>query len=114
MKEIHGVKFLSLETEIDDPRALREFSDQVKVKLGSGIAVIGSKAGGRVSLIVTVSPDLTSRYKAGDLIREIAAVVGGKGGGRPDMAQAGGPATDKLSEAFKRGEDLVVSSFSSS
>ncbi|MBI4411471.1 MAG: alanine--tRNA ligase, partial [Deltaproteobacteria bacterium] len=102
VKEIKGVKCLAFETDIDDPKTLRDFSDQVKNKLGSGIVLIGSKAGGKVSLIVTVSKDLTGKYKAGDLIREIAVLVGGKGGGRPDMAQAGGNLPEKLPEALNK------------
>ncbi|MDO8518731.1 MAG: alanine--tRNA ligase [Deltaproteobacteria bacterium] len=102
VKEIKGVKVLALEVDLDDPKALREFSDQVKNRLGSGIAVIGSKAGGKVALIVTVSADLTSKYNAGKIVSELAVVVGGRGGGRPDMAQAGGPLVEKLSEALQK------------
>ncbi|MBI2339552.1 MAG: alanine--tRNA ligase [Deltaproteobacteria bacterium] len=107
VKEVKGVNILAFETDIDDLKTLRDFSDQVKNRLGSGIVLIGSKAGGKVSLIVTVSKDLTGKYKAGDLIRDIAAIVGGKGGGRPDMAQAGGNLPEKLPEAFKKLESLL-------
>src|SRR3990167_1423565 len=107
VKEIKGVRFLSIEIEMDDPKALREFSDQVKSRLGSGIAVIAAKGADKVLLIVTVSADLTAKYNAGKIISEIAPIVGGKGGGRPDMAQAGGPDVSKLSEALKKAESLI-------
>ncbi|EKD41435.1 MAG: hypothetical protein ACD_73C00722G0002, partial [uncultured bacterium] len=107
VKEIKGVKVLVLEVEIDDAKALREFSDQVKSRLGSGISVVASKAGGKVSIIVTVSKDLAEKYHAGNIIRELAAIVGGKGGGRPDMAQAGGSDTSKLPEALNKVYELV-------
>lgn len=107
VQEIKGVRLLAFETEIDDPKALRDFSDQVKGRLESGIAVIGSKSQGKAFLIVTVSKDLTKKYHAGKIIKELAEVVGGKGGGRPDMAQAGGPKPEKLGEALKRAESLI-------
>ena len=69
---------------------LRDLQDQLKNKLGSGIVVLGAADGDKVSLIAGVTQDLTGRIKAGDLIKAVAAQVGGKGGGRPDMAQAGG------------------------
>lgn len=107
VKKINGVSVLALEVEIDDPKALREFSDQVKNRLGSGIAVIGSKAGGKATLIVTVSADLVAKYHAGKIVGTLAAIVGGKGGGRPDMAQAGGPLVDKLCDVFKKIEEVL-------
>lgn len=107
VKKIKGINFLAFETDIDDAKALRDFSDQVKNKIGSGVAVIGSKAADKVMLLVIVSKDLTKKYHAGKLIGEIATVVGGKGGGRPDMAQAGGSQPDKLGEALKKAESLI-------
>ena len=62
--------------------------------------LVGAAAGDKAMLVVTVSKGLTDRYKAGDLIRPVAEVIGGKGGGRPDMAQAGGPHVEKLDEAL--------------
>jgi alanyl-tRNA synthetase len=64
--------------------------------------LVASKLEGRVSLALGVTPDLRDRIKAGDLVREIAAIVGGKGGGRPDFAQAGGTAPERLPEAIER------------
>ena len=83
--------------------------DDLRVKLGSGLVLLAATEDGRVSLALGVTKDLTDRYKAGDLVREIAAVVGGKGGGRPDFAQAGGSQPERLEEAFARFEALLES-----
>ncbi|MBX7148893.1 alanine--tRNA ligase [bacterium] len=107
VETINGVKFLAFETDIDDPKLLREFSDTVKNRLQSGIAVIAAKAGDKVSLIVTVSKDLADKYHAGKIIGEVAQVVGGKGGGRPDMAQAGGSDPSKINEALAKAKSLI-------
>jgi alanyl-tRNA synthetase len=89
-QEIGGIKVLAARLDGVDPKALRETLDQLKDKLGSGVVVLAAESDGKVSLAAGVTRDLTDRFKAGDLIREVAARVGGKGGGRPDMAQAGG------------------------
>ncbi|MGE5152390.1 MAG: alanine--tRNA ligase [Bdellovibrio bacteriovorus] len=89
-REIAGIKVLAARLDGVDPKALRETLDQLKDKLGSGVVVLAAESDGKVSLAAGVTKDLTDRFKAGDLIREVAAQVGGKGGGRPDMAQAGG------------------------
>jgi alanyl-tRNA synthetase len=88
--EVGGIKVLAAHIEGFDPKALRETLDQLKDKLGSAVVVLATVTDAKVSLVAGVTPDLTGRLKAGDLIREVAARVGGKGGGRPDMAQAGG------------------------
>jgi alanyl-tRNA synthetase len=75
--------------------------DKVRDNLGTGIAVLGGTINEKAALLAIVSDDLTTRIKAGDLVNKIAKIVGGKGGGRPDMAQAGGPMVDKISEAIK-------------
>jgi alanyl-tRNA synthetase len=73
-----------------DAKALRETMDKLKDKLGSAAIVLGSVADGKVTLIAGVTSDLTAKVKAGELVNHVAQQVGGKGGGRPDMAQAGG------------------------
>jgi alanyl-tRNA synthetase len=88
--DIGGVKVLAARLEGADAKALRETVDQLKNKLGSGIVVLASDGDGKVSLIAGVTKDLIGRFKAGDLIKAVAEEVGGRGGGRPDMAQAGG------------------------
>ncbi|NEX21771.1 alanine--tRNA ligase [Thiorhodococcus mannitoliphagus] len=88
--EVAGVKVLSARLDGADPKSLRATLDQLKDKLGSAVVVLATESDGKVSLVAGVTKDLTDRVKAGDLIREVAQQVGGKGGGRPDMAQAGG------------------------
>jgi len=81
--------------------------DDLRGKLGSGIVLLAAVEDGRVSLALGVTPDLVGTWKAGELIRGVAAVVGGKGGGRPDFAQAGGSQPERLDEAFGQLETLL-------
>jgi len=90
-----------------DAKALREMGDGLKDRIGSGIVVLGSAKDGRVSLICMVTKDIMDRYKAGDIIKEVAGVTGGSGGGRPDMAQAGGKDASKLPEAMEKAFEVV-------
>jgi len=92
-----------LVTRMDDiePKALRDTVDQVKNKLQSGIAVIATTRGDKVSLIVGVTKDLTDKYNAGEIVNRIAVMVGGRGGGRPDMAQAGGSQPENIGKALE-------------
>ncbi|MFT5697247.1 MAG: alanyl-tRNA synthetase [Desulforhopalus sp.] len=99
--DIDGVKVISAEIPLDSPKTLREVGDKVRDNLGSGVAVLGGSINGKAAILALVSKDLTSKIKAGELVSRIAQIVGGKGGGRPDMAQAGGPMVDKISEAMK-------------
>jgi alanyl-tRNA synthetase len=100
-RTIKGVKVLAVQTEVDDPNALRDLADKVRDKLGESAAVlVASATGGKASLVVMVSKALSSKLKAGDLIKPLAQLVGGNGGGRPDMAQAGGPDTSKVGETL--------------
>jgi alanyl-tRNA synthetase len=99
-QEIGGVKVLGLKTEVADASALRELAEQLRDKLGeSSVVLVASAAGGKVQLVVTVSKSQIGRLKAGDLVRPIAQIVGGNGGGRPDMAMAGGSDATKIDEA---------------
>ncbi len=99
--EKDGVKFLSAEIEGADAKALREMVDQLKNKLGSGVVLLGSKSpDGKVALCAGVTADLVGTFKAGEIVGRAAAIVGGKGGGRPDMAMAGGTDAAKLAEAL--------------
>lgn len=99
-REIKGVKVWVRNFGDVEPGALRTLVDEMKAKLGSGVAVAASAHGGKAALCVGVTKDLVKRVAAGDVVKLAAAVVGGSGGGRPDMAQAGGPAVDKLDEAL--------------
>ncbi len=93
---VGDIKLLAVKVPGSDGKGLREFSDQLRDKLGSGVLVLVSDAGDKVALLVAVTKDLTGRVKAGDLIRPLAEIVGGRGGGRPELAQAGGPDTAKI------------------
>ena len=98
---VGSAKLLAAELEGVDASALRDLLDQLKNKLGSAVIVLGAANEGKVSLIAGVTADLTSKVKAGELVNMVAQQVGGKGGGRPDMAQAGGTDPSKLGEALK-------------
>ncbi len=88
--DVKGIRVLAANLEGADATALRETLDKLKDKLKSAVIVLASSREGKVSLIAGVTPDLTSKLKAGELVNHVAQQVGGKGGGRPDMAQAGG------------------------
>jgi alanyl-tRNA synthetase len=107
MKEIKGVKVLSAKVDGKDIKRMREFVDQLKGKIGSGIILLGGQSQNKVSMVMGVTPDLTHRYHANDLIKKIAILIGGTGGGRPDFAQAGGTDPKKLDEALKAIDDLI-------
>lgn len=98
--EVAGVKVIAAEVKLENQKALRDLGDKVRDNLDSGVAVLGGAIGDKkVALLAIVTKDLTGTIKAGAIINEVAGIVGGKGGGRPDMAQAGGIMPDKLGEA---------------
>jgi len=100
-KEIAGVKTVLRAVENVSPKDLKSLADDAKARLGSGVVAFVTVADGKASLVVGVTPDLTERISAVDLVRAGAEALGGKGGGgRPDMAQAGGPDTGKTFEAL--------------
>jgi len=107
-KEIAGVRVLAARAEGAQGKELRNMIDDLRGKLGSGVVLLAAEADGRVSLALGVTPDLTDRFRAGDLIREIVSLVGGKGGGRPDFAQGGGDDPTKIDAAFERFEALIA------
>jgi alanyl-tRNA synthetase len=107
-REIAGTRVIRAVIDGATAVELRGMVDDLRNKLGSGIVLLAAVEDGRVSLALGVTPDLTKRWKAGDLVREIAGVVGGKGGGRPDFAQAGGNQPERLDDAFARLESLLV------
>src|SRR6266704_3097365 len=98
--EVKGIKVLAASLDGADAKTLRETLDKLKDKLKSAAIVIASTEGGKVSLIAGVTADLTAKLKAGELVNYVAQQVGGKGGGRPDMAQAGGTEPDKVPAAL--------------
>ena len=96
--DVDGVKVLT--AEVSGVADFRDFMDKAKGKMKSGVIVFGMKNGPKVQLIAGVTPDLVDKYHAGNIVREVAIICGGKGGGKPDMAMAGGTEPDKLKEAL--------------
>jgi len=108
--EIDGIKVLATKVEGVEAKSLRDMLDQLKTKLGSGVVVLAAVEDDKVSLVAGVTKDLTDRVKAGDLIKNLAAQLGGKGGGRPDMAQGGGTDVAALPAAIASVAELVRTS----
>jgi alanyl-tRNA synthetase len=97
-QDVGGVKLVTKRVSGLEKAALRGLSDTLRDRLGSGVVVIASEYDGKVALVVSVSKDLTARVKAGNLVKELAPIVGGGGGGRPDFAEAGGKVPGKIDE----------------
>jgi alanyl-tRNA synthetase len=107
-RKLGDLTVLGTVVDVADPGALRELADKLRDKLAPAVVVLGAKASDdKVVLVCTVSKELTSRFKAGALIKEVAAIAGGSGGGRPDFAQAGGTLPDKLEAAVAKVYELV-------
>jgi alanyl-tRNA synthetase len=104
--EVLGIKVARRKVVDLDKDALRGLADSMKAAVGSGVVVIASAGDGRVQVVVAVTPDLTGRLKAGQVVKEIAPIVGGGGGGRPDFAEAGGKRPEKIDELLA--ESLLV------
>jgi len=101
-KEVAGVAVVAARLDGLDPEGLRSVVDTLRGRLGSGVICLGSVVDGKVNLVASVSKDLTRRFQAGTLVQEIAKLVGGGGGGRPDLAQAGGRDPSKLDDALAK------------
>jgi alanyl-tRNA synthetase len=106
-REIKGVRVLARKVENLDRNTLRQLADQMLNRLQSGVVVLGCPENGKVNLVVMISKDLASRIRANELIRPIAQMVGGGGGGKPDLAEAGGKKPEHLDEALNAVYDLV-------
>jgi len=100
-REVPGGKALAVKAAVDDPATLRELAEKLRDKLGEAVVLVGAPGKEKAMLVLTVSKGMTARYRAGELIKGIAQVIGGSGGGRPDMAQAGGADVAKLDEALE-------------
>jgi alanyl-tRNA synthetase len=107
-REVGGVKVVCSRVEGVGGKDLRSMVDDLRGKLGSGVVLLAAVEGERVTLALGVTQDLSKRLRAGDLVREVAQIVGGKGGGRPDFAQAGGNDASRLDEAFAKLDELVA------
>ena len=106
-KEIAGIKVIAEKVEGADIKDLRIFADSLRDRLKSGVLVLGSTKDGKVSFIAMVTKDLTGRFHAGKIIKEVAAIAGGTGGGKAEMAEAGGKDPDKLDEAMKKVYEII-------
>jgi alanyl-tRNA synthetase len=109
IQTINGIKVIVRKVDVENPSELRDLADRFKDKLQSGIVVLGAESGGKALLIAVVTKDLTGRFKAGDIVKKTAPMVGGGGGGRPDMAQAGGSQPENLDNALNSVHDLIAS-----
>ena len=106
-RQVNGVNVVASQVEGIDAKELREMADRLRDKLQPAIIALGSVKDDRVTLLVAVSKDITKQYQAGGLIKQIAPIVGGGGGGRPDFAQAGGKDPSRLEEALQKVYELV-------
>jgi len=107
--DVAGVKLITRRVEGLEKGALRGLSDSLRDRLGSGVVVLVSELDGKVTLVVAVSKDLTSRVQAGQLVKALAPIVGGGGGGRPDFAEAGGKDASRIPELLTQAPKVVES-----
>jgi len=108
VRDIGGVKVLVAPVASADGKGLREMADRLRDKLGSGVVALGCPFDGKANLLVAVTKDLTDRLRAGELVAAMAAEVGGRGGGRPDLAQAGGSQPERLDAALAKVDALIA------
>jgi alanyl-tRNA synthetase len=108
-RDVSGVKLIARRVEGLEKNALRGLADSLRDRLGSGVVVLVSEQDGKVSLVVSVTKDLTSRVQAGRLVKELAPIIGGGGGGRPDFAEAGGRDASKIAELLSRAPEVLAS-----
>ncbi|MCP4681947.1 MAG: alanine--tRNA ligase [Desulfobacterales bacterium] len=109
VKEINGIKVIARELDADSQKELRESADKIKDKLHSGIILLGAKTEDKAMLTCVVTKDLTDRFKAGDIMKQLTGIVGGNGGGRRDMAQGGGNKPEELGKALQALYELIES-----
>jgi len=106
--EVRGVRLARRKVVDLDKGAMRSLADSLKNQIKSGVVILASATDGKVQVVVAVTPDLTARIKAGQIVKEIAPIVGGSGGGRPDFAEAGGKQPEKIDELLKSAEEVVA------
>ncbi|KAB0672024.1 alanine--tRNA ligase [Oryzomonas sagensis] len=105
--EVRGMKLLAVKVAVEDVKALRDLSDTLKERIGEGVLVLGAAIGGKANLLVTVTKGLVATVKAGDIIKRLAPLIGGSGGGKPELAQAGGSQPEKLEEALSAAAQML-------
>ncbi|MDJ0667834.1 MAG: alanine--tRNA ligase [Desulfobacterales bacterium] len=110
VREVEGVKVLARRVEADNPGALRDLVDRFRDRLQSGVVILGCESGGKALLIAGITKDLQGRFHAGNIVKALAPLVGGGGGGKPDLAQAGGSQPEKLDQALAQAYDIVAQS----
>lgn len=108
VQTVKGASLLVKRVTVDNPAALRDLADRFKDRIQSGVVVLGSTANDKALLIVVVTKDLTDRFHAGNIVKALAAKVGGGGGGRPDMAQAGGGKPEQLDDALAQAAKIIA------
>jgi alanyl-tRNA synthetase len=108
-KDVDGIRVVASVVDLRDPKGMRDLGDRLREQLGSGVVILASQAGERVIWVTMVTRDLTSRLHAGHLARDLAALTGGGGGGRPDVAEAGGKDPSRIPDALSKLPDLVRS-----
>ena len=106
-RRLNGVNVVAGRVEGVDEKGLRDMADRLRDKLQPAVVVLGTVQGDRVSLLAAVSKEATQRYHAGNIIKQIAPLIGGGGGGRPDFAQAGGKDPTRLDEALQKVYELI-------
>jgi alanyl-tRNA synthetase len=106
--DVKGIRVIARKVEGVDASMLRELAENTGTKIGSGVVVLGLASDGKASLVAVVSKDLQKQLHAGKIIKEVAALVGGSGGGRPDFAQAGGKNAEKLEDALQAVYNIVA------
>ncbi|MGH9241713.1 MAG: DHHA1 domain-containing protein, partial [Vicinamibacterales bacterium] len=112
--DVAGIKLVAREVAGLDKDGLRALVDKQRDKIKSGVVVLASPSDGKVSIVVGVTPDLTKRIPAGQVVKQLAPIVGGGGGGRPDFAEAGGKDASKIKDLLAASRTLVEKMLSSS
>ena len=107
VRDIGGVKVLVTRVSGEDPKTLRSYGDKVRDKLGSGVVVLAATAEGTAQLLAMATKDIAGKVSAKKIIEAAAPIIGGRGGGRDDMAQAGGPGVDRLDEALAKALEII-------
>ncbi len=107
IEEINGINFLATVVSVTNANELRSIWDDLKQKIKSGVVVFAAKDVNKALLLVGVTKDLTDKYHAGNMVKELAEIIGGKGGGRPDMAQAGGSKPENIEKLLNRSRELI-------
>jgi alanyl-tRNA synthetase len=106
-RDVKGIRVLSTRVEAKDPKSLRQMADRLKGQIHSGIILLGALGDGKAMLLCAVTPDLSEKYPAQKLIQQVARYVGGTGGGRSDMAQAGGTNVEGLNQALEKIYEII-------